>query len=139
MGGLGAHQRDHPVGAADHVDLGHHLVDDDLGDDPVEAVASADRQGAGALAIRVVGQRLRERGQIGTRDRRPALDLPGGDPAGVDPATDGVVADSEEFGGFRNPIAGHLVSVPHLRIDVRREVPQMRLRPTLVGSGRVLL
>ena len=97
--GLAAHQRDHPVRTALHLDLRHHLVGDHLGDQADEAVAGgpADARRVGG-GVRVPAGELGQRGAVDDLAvRRVGLH---GKRAGVDPPPDGVVADAEQPGGL---------------------------------------
>ena len=117
--GVAAHQRHDAVGAADHLDLGHHVVALDPGDDPAHPVAGADRAGAGAVALgdlARLGQVLGELGEVRPRDGRrgPRCAVDGIRP-GLHPAAYGVVADRQDLGRLRDSVGDHGGSMPHLR------------------------
>ena len=85
----------------------------------------------------VVGQGLGEarpgrRPWIRVRPSSPGCD---GDPAGVDPAAQGVVADAEELGGFRNSVGGHAAIMPQMRRSTTALSPQMRIGLGTVRAG----
>src|SRR5664279_4571173 len=104
---LAAHQRDHRVGAALQLHLRHDAVHDHLGDQADETVPSGP---AYSRRVRCRGGRMlpREFGQD-----NPIDDLaPGVVPArrqgsGVDPAADGVVADTQQLGDLPNTELRH--------------------------------
>ena len=112
--GFAAHQRHHPEGPALQLDLGHHLVDDDAGDQADEPVARRPPD---------LG-RVRHRGGLADcanlRELVAVDDLAAGCSsvsAGsvptLDPAPDGVVADTEERGGLPDPNLRHGPTLAH--------------------------
>src|SRR5262245_32461715 len=110
VGGLPGHQRHHAVGAGLQLHLGHDLVLDDPGDDPLEAVAG--RLGDHLVALGGVAQAGHELGQGGAVDHPlAALGAPRAEAAGVRPAPGGVDADSEQVGHLADSIAWHLRAI----------------------------
>ena len=84
VGRLSTHQRHEPMRAGLHLDLGHHLVLDHLGDDRRHPVAGrlADRQ----LGVVGLALFLQEPGQVGAIDEPlTAARAPSPDPPGVSP------------------------------------------------------
>src|SRR5215207_949446 len=107
VGGLPGHQRHHPVGAGLELDLGHDLVLDDPGDDPLEPVAG--RLGDHLVTVGQMPVAAHELGQGGPVDHPLApLGPPGTQAAGVGPAADRVHADPEQLGHLADPVAWHL-------------------------------
>src|SRR5215207_288134 len=107
VGRLPGHQRHHPVGAGLKLHLGHDLVLDDPGDDPLEPVAG--RLGDHLVPLREVPQAGHELGQGGPVDHPPApLGPVGPQAAAVHPAADRVHADPEQLGHLADPVAWHL-------------------------------
>ena len=105
VGRLPAHQGDHPERAGLHLDLGHHAVLDDARDDSAHPVARGGR--GGGARLRRLGQLLGERGELGPLDGHPPALLYGGQASLVDPAPQGVIADSEQRCRITDPQIRH--------------------------------
>src|SRR5690606_5920716 len=104
--GLGAHERHDPLAAAQHLDLGHHGVAHDVGDDPDEPVARRARD-AGRVGGRVGLGDGEARELRAVDDLAPGVVGARGEVARVDPAAHGVVADPEEASGLTDPKVRH--------------------------------
>src|SRR5215211_2751167 len=110
VGRLPGHQRHHPVGAGLELHLGHDLVLDDPGDDPLEPVTG--RLGDHLVPLRQMPVAAHELGQGGPVDHPLApLGPPGAQPAGVGPAAHGVDADPEQLRRLAHTIGWHLLEI----------------------------
>jgi hypothetical protein len=107
---LPAHQRHQPVRPGLDVDLRHHGVLDDVGDDPAQPVAG---RGMLRALLRVIPQRPGEAGQVGAGDHAvPVLVAGGGQAATVDPPPYGVRAHAEQYRRLADPEHAHPGTLP---------------------------
>src|SRR5690606_37872165 len=103
VGGLPAHQGDHPVRTGLALHLRHHPAPEHRGDQAAQPVA-----GGGAVAGRVVVVAAQERGQVGALDEAVPVGVAlGGQPPGVDPAPRGIGAHPGERGHLADPERWH--------------------------------
>jgi hypothetical protein len=105
VGRFPAHQRDDPERSGLQLDLCHNAVVLDPGDDAAQTVPG--RGGRGVAWLGRLGQLLSERGQLAALDRHPPVLLDGIQPALFDPASYGVIADSEQGGRLADPQIRH--------------------------------
>ena len=108
VGGLPAHQGHDPVRPGLDLDLRHHRVAHDAGDQADEPVAGRRRDDRSRLGVvAALGDLLGEPGEVDPVDDLARSLGRRTQPAGLAPAPDGVVADAEQLGRLLDPVRRH--------------------------------